>query len=337
MPGEGDPGGGPKETSNGAKKWVHKEVDLNVIIVEVIKGAKGVVNLTWDLMGEICDAIGVKIGVDTRGYTSQISSEKMEVAISLKPGVSSERFCGGEIKRLSQNLSIVNVSQEVKRVVTMRVIGLPFNAPDSIVEEYVEMFGGQVKGAPRMGVYTEGPWRGQWNGDRIFNVNMGDQKTPMGSFHLIKGCKVKIVYQGNVPTCGRCHGPPNKCPGRGVARECKEKGGPWVPLMVHMRKLWDFLDSPPKQDLKEKNHGEAPPRTPGDPNLPNSSQEGGPVQDQDVVAPAANQESPEVMPAVLASGSTVETDAQPATGTVPDSGVVPDAVGISPPPLGRRL
>ena len=146
-----------------------------MIIVEVVKGAKGVVNLTWDLMGEICDAIGVKIGVDTRGYTSQISSEKMEVAISLKPGVSSERFCGGEIKRLSQNLTIVNVSQEVKRVVTMRVIGLPFNAPDSIVEEYVEMFGGQVK------VVHLGEGQGGEGFHRFHSVSLGGQDTGEGA------------------------------------------------------------------------------------------------------------------------------------------------------------
>ena len=55
VPGVGDPGGGSKETP-GVKKWVHKEVDLNVIIVEVVKGVKGVVNLTWELMSEICGA-----------------------------------------------------------------------------------------------------------------------------------------------------------------------------------------------------------------------------------------------------------------------------------------
>ena len=77
----------------GVKRRVHKEVDRNVIIVEVTKQAKSVVNLTWDLMGEICGKIGVKIGVETRGYTSQISGDKMDIAISLKPGVSCERFC----------------------------------------------------------------------------------------------------------------------------------------------------------------------------------------------------------------------------------------------------
>ena len=80
---------------------------------------KGVVNLTWALMGEICDVIGVKIGADTRGYTSQISGDKMEISISLKPGVSSERFCRSEARQISQGLTIVNVSPEVKRVVTM--------------------------------------------------------------------------------------------------------------------------------------------------------------------------------------------------------------------------
>ena len=149
-----DPGGGARSLP---KQRIHKEVDRNVIVVEVEKGVKGVVNLTWDLMGEICDAIGVRVGADTRGYTSQISGDKMDISISLKPGVSSERFCIKGPKQISQGLSIVNVSPEVKRVVTMRVMGLPFNAPDSIVEEYVEMFGGYVKGPPRMGVHSEGP------------------------------------------------------------------------------------------------------------------------------------------------------------------------------------
>ena len=206
-------------------------------MVEVIKGVKGIVNLTWELMDEICKVIGVEIGVDTRGYTSQINGEKMDIAISLKQGVSSERYCNSETRQISQGLSIVGVSPEIKRVVAMRVLGLPFNAPDSIVEEYVEMFGGVVKGPPRMGIYTQGPWRGQWNGDRIYSVNMGDQKLPMGSFHIIMGFKVKIVYQGNIPTCGRCQNFPDLCPGDGVARVCKEKGGPWVPLMSHMRKI----------------------------------------------------------------------------------------------------
>ena len=66
----------------GVKRRQHKEVDRNVIVVEVTKQPRSVVNLTWDLMGEICQKVGVKIGEETRGYTSQISGEKMNIAIS---------------------------------------------------------------------------------------------------------------------------------------------------------------------------------------------------------------------------------------------------------------
>ena len=83
-----DPGGGAEPQPPGSKKWIHKEVDRNVIVVEVVKGLKGPVSLTWALIGEICDTLGVKIGADTRGYTSSISGEKMEVFISLKPWLS---------------------------------------------------------------------------------------------------------------------------------------------------------------------------------------------------------------------------------------------------------
>ena len=128
----------------GVRRRVHREVDRNVIIVEVVKGARGVVNITWELMGEICDKVGVKIGSDTRGYTSQINGEKMEISISLKQGVSCEKFNFDGAKEISQGLSIVSVRPALRRVVTVRVLGLPFNAPDSIVEEYIEMFGGRV-------------------------------------------------------------------------------------------------------------------------------------------------------------------------------------------------
>ena len=176
MTGGDDPGGGPGKLPPGVKRRIHKEVDRNVIMIEVTKQTRSVVNLTWELMGEICEKVGVRIGVETRGYTSQISGDKMEIAISLKQGVSPERFCFAGVKEISQGLTIVSVSPEIKRVVSMRVLGLPFNAPDSIVEEYVEMFGGRVEGQSKMATYSEGPWRGQWNGDRIYSVNMSEQK-----------------------------------------------------------------------------------------------------------------------------------------------------------------
>ena len=51
--------------------------------------------------------------------------------------------------------------QRSLREVQMMVVGLPFNAPDSIVHEQVELFGGKVKGTPVQGTYRDGPWT-QW-------------------------------------------------------------------------------------------------------------------------------------------------------------------------------
>ena len=87
MTSQDDPGGGPVGLPANVKRRVHKDIDRNVIIVKVVKRVKGVVNLTCGLMSEICYVIKVKIGVDTRGYTSKISGDKMEIGISLKPGV----------------------------------------------------------------------------------------------------------------------------------------------------------------------------------------------------------------------------------------------------------
>ena len=57
MSGGEDPGGGPGRLPPGVRRRVHKEVDQNVFIVEVTKQARSGVNLTWDLMGEICEKV----------------------------------------------------------------------------------------------------------------------------------------------------------------------------------------------------------------------------------------------------------------------------------------
>merc|ERR1712081_108427 len=85
----------------------------------------------------------------------------------------------------------------------------------------------------------EGPWKGQYNGDRRFKADFSEQVLPMGTYHLLGGAKVRVVYPGNTRTCARCHQGPLLCPGGGLARECAEKGGQRLPLYHHMRQLWD--------------------------------------------------------------------------------------------------
>ena len=70
----------------------------------------------------------------------------------------------------------------------------------------------------------------------------------MGTFHLIGSAKVRIVYPGNVRTCGRCNGAPTSCPGGGLARVCGERGGERVTLVTHMRHLWGIIKFDPGSD-----------------------------------------------------------------------------------------
>ena len=65
----------------------------------------------------------------------------------------------------------------------------------------------------------------------------------MGSYHLIDGARVKVIYPGNSRTCARCHSGPSQCPGGGIARECEAKGTGRVPLTTHLKQLWSRLEA----------------------------------------------------------------------------------------------
>ena len=94
-----------------------------------------------------------------------------------------------------------------------------------------------------MGVIREGPWRGQLNGERIYQAEVHALQCPMGSYHILDGARVKVIYPGNTRTCVRCHSAPSQCPGGGIARECEAKGTGRVPLTTHLKQLWSRLEA----------------------------------------------------------------------------------------------
>merc|ERR1712081_52257 len=102
----------------------------------------------------------------------------------------------------------------------------------------------------------EGPWKGQYNGDRRFKADFSEQVLPMGTYHLLGGAKVRVVYPGNAKTCARCHQGPLLCPGGGMARECAEQGGRRVPLSHHMKQLWEQVGYVARVDDRGIDDGE---------------------------------------------------------------------------------
>ena len=67
----------------------------------------------------------------------------------------------------------------------------------------------------------------------------------MGTYHLIDGNRVRVLYRGNGKTCARCHKQARLCPGSGLAKNCETAGGAHLPLVEHMKKLWNEIDFKP--------------------------------------------------------------------------------------------
>ena len=248
-----DPGGGnhPPSYSSRVKKNIssYKKLDRNVLIVFIEKKSQeDVLYLNGDQVSNVCALIGLSVTCDTQGYQAQYGRKGITLSVWCKPGVSLERLVTEEPRVFTDQLTITSVRPAVRREVSVLVTGLHFNTPDTQVKEYLESFGAKVSGEPVYSVHKEGPWKGQFNGDRRYRADFTSQKLPMGTYHLVDGAKVRVLYPGNTRTCARCHQGPSLCPGGGMARDCAQLGGQRQPLIAHMRQLWARVDFMPGEE-----------------------------------------------------------------------------------------
>ena len=81
--------------------------------------------------------------LNTQGY--QVFCRPKVVTLVIKSVVNPEKFSSGEHRMVSDLLMVTEVRPEISREVTMKVFGLPFNAPNSVVQEQVELYGDKLK------------------------------------------------------------------------------------------------------------------------------------------------------------------------------------------------
>ena len=86
--------------------------------------------------------------------------------------------------------------------------------------------------------FSEGPFKGKYNGERRYQVDFSNSSRSMGTYHFLDGSRVRIFYRGNEKTCGRCHRTAREIPGGGLARDCDGAGGIRVHLHDHMKRVW---------------------------------------------------------------------------------------------------
>ena len=176
----------------------YKSLDRNVLKITIEKNnPREIVNLNGEQVAKMCEVIGIRCGGETEGYQVHYGGKSITLSVWAKQAVGLERFVSEQSKVFSENLTITSVRPAISREVSVMVVGLPFNTPDTLIVEYLECFGAKVSGAPFYGVHKNGPWSGQYNGERKFKADFSGQVLPMGTFHLLVGARIRVTYKGN--------------------------------------------------------------------------------------------------------------------------------------------
>ena len=81
-----------------------------------------------------------------------------------------------------------------------------------------------------------GMWKGFPKGDRRFKVDISKQNMNLGTFHMIAGWKVRVLFPGSIQTCGICHRAGHK------ARTWKQNKGSAISIKEHMHNMHKALE-----------------------------------------------------------------------------------------------
>ena len=247
------PGGGvqnPLSYADKAKMNIRYDQKLkrNVLDIEVEKdNFEDEMILSAESLEKLLTKINMNIKTHVEGYQVSFGTKKAKIEVLCKAGLDLDQFCIQESVQVKRGVKTNFIRPAGRRDVEVTVTGLGFNTPDSLVQEYISKFGGELMTKDviyeRFGV---GPFAGKVNGVRKYQVDFSKTKNKMGTFHLLEGRKIKVFYRGNRSTCGWCHEDTTKCKGAARAKSCKESGAQQVHLGDHMKKVWREVNFSPE-------------------------------------------------------------------------------------------
>ena len=192
----------------------------NNIVVTMVKEEGVVVTLNSEFLENVITKVGVKNSLETQGNQAYFQGNWLIVLIWLLPNVNATRFSTEEEIDVRGGAKVIRVKPALQEQCTMTISGMPLCSPDSLVEEMVQLYGGKLL-SPHgvMEKYRVGPFRGQFNGVRRYQVDMTSQVQPMGTSHLLDDTRIRVQYPGNQNTCETHHQFPTGCPGRVAEQE----------------------------------------------------------------------------------------------------------------------
>jgi hypothetical protein len=218
----------------------------NVLEITIEKSDKEArIDLEPEMVKRIMNSIGLDIGNQVEGYQI-IYGRVCLISVWVVKGVSLDKFCQRENIIVTKGVVTGTIRPAGRRDVIVTFAGVDFNTPDSLIQGYIQKFGGKLMSQNvSYGRYSEGPFIGKINNERKYQVDFSDSRMKMGTYHFLDGARVRVFYKGNEKTCGRCHQGQSGCPGGGLSKECEKEGGVRRLLTDHMRKLWAEINFTP--------------------------------------------------------------------------------------------
>ena len=220
-----------------------QKLKRNVLDIEVGKEkVEDEMILSEETVEKLLNKINMNIQTHVEGYQVSHGRKKAKIEVLCKSGLDLEQFCLQESIQVERGVKTNFIRPAGRRDVEVTVNGLGFNTPDSLIQEYIAKFGGEL--VTKDVIYerfVKGPFAGKVNGIRKYQVDFSKASGKMGTFHLLDGRKVKVFYRGNKSTCGWCHQDSAKCKGDARAKGCRESGTQQVLLADHMNKLWSEI------------------------------------------------------------------------------------------------
>ena len=230
--------------SQQVKMRIQKSERLQRNVLEInLENEKNAEEISDETDAELLKNIGIKTS-DVEGRQLVPKRTPRKLYVWFKEGVNIHEFCREECYRLARGVKTGAIKPMDKKEVEVTVRGLNLNTPDTMVMEYLGLFGKLVKNVAVYVKIQEGPLAGLKNGDRKYMMDFSDGRN-LGTYHIIDGAHTHISYAGQRRTCARCHRTPSACPGSGIARTCEERGGLKTGLKEYMEKLWEEIGYKP--------------------------------------------------------------------------------------------
>ena len=182
----------------------NQRLQRNVLEITLVRVDKNVeIYIDDKEIDRILKTLGIDIRTQVEGYQLQYKGMTSVIAVWMPVGVNLEKYCKDIVIRVNSSVSTGIIRPSGKTEVTVTIVGLDFNTPDSFVLEYLSKFGTVKTQSVIYSEYNDGPFKGKKNGERKYQVDFGSNSTPMGTYHIIDNCKVRIFYRGNRKSCGR--------------------------------------------------------------------------------------------------------------------------------------